>query len=103
MQNSFLQAHNLDGVFEIDDSSLPDGAVLLIDDMVDSRWTFTVIAALLKRVGCPAVVSHGFGRGEMEPQRHLDRLSQRCTVSFAEECSALKKDPVRFRRKQETP
>jgi ATP-dependent DNA helicase RecQ len=55
MQNSFLQANNLDGVFEIDDSSLPDGAALLIDDLVDSRWTFTVIAALLKRAGCRAV------------------------------------------------
>ena len=55
MQNSFLQANNLDGVFKIDDSSLPDGAVLLIDDLVDSRWTFTVISALLKSVGCPAV------------------------------------------------
>ncbi len=55
MQNSFLQANNLDGIFEIDDSSLPEGAVLLIDDLVDSRWTFTVIAALLKRAGCPAV------------------------------------------------
>ncbi|GAB6905733.1 ATP-dependent DNA helicase [Desulfosarcina cetonica] len=55
MQNSFLQANNLDGVFEIDDSLLPDGAALLIDDLVDSRWTFTVIAALLKRAGCPAV------------------------------------------------
>jgi ATP-dependent DNA helicase RecQ len=27
------------------------GAVFLIDDMVDSRWTFTVIAALLRRAG----------------------------------------------------
>ncbi|BBO66914.1 ATP-dependent DNA helicase RecQ [Desulfosarcina alkanivorans] len=55
MQNSYLQANNLDGVFEIDDLPLPDGAVLLIDDLVDSRWTFTVIAALLKRAGCPSV------------------------------------------------
>jgi ATP-dependent DNA helicase RecQ len=27
------------------------GAVLLIDDVVDSRWTFTVIAALLREAG----------------------------------------------------
>jgi ATP-dependent DNA helicase RecQ len=25
--------------------------VLLIDDMVDSKWTFTVVAALLRRAG----------------------------------------------------
>ena len=31
------------------------GAVFLVDDMVDSRWTFTVIAALLRRAGSGAV------------------------------------------------
>lgn len=55
MQNSFLQAKNLDGVFEIQDAQLLEEPVLLVDDMVDSRWTFTVIAALLRRAGCPAV------------------------------------------------
>ena len=55
MQNSFLQANNLDGVFEIEDSLIPEGPAFLVDDMVDSRWTFTVIAALLKESGCPAV------------------------------------------------
>ncbi|MCD6361697.1 MAG: ATP-dependent DNA helicase RecG, partial [Armatimonadetes bacterium] len=55
MQNSFQQARNLDGVFEVDDTKIPVGPVLLLDDMVDSRWTFTVIAALLRQAGCPAV------------------------------------------------
>lgn len=55
MQNSFLQAKNLDGVFKIGDAQMPEGPVFLIDDMVDSRWTFTVISAILKRAGCPAV------------------------------------------------
>ncbi|MFH1037199.1 MAG: RecQ family ATP-dependent DNA helicase [PVC group bacterium] len=56
MLNSFQQARNLDGVFGIDnDSSMPKGPVFLVDDMVDSRWTFTVISALLRRAGCPAV------------------------------------------------
>jgi len=55
MQNSFQQARNLDGVFEVDDTKIPAGPVLLLDDMVDSRWTFTVIAALLRQAGCPAV------------------------------------------------
>ena len=27
----------------------------LVDDMVDSRWTFTVISALLRAAGCSAV------------------------------------------------
>ena len=56
MLNSFQQARNLDGVFGIDNaSSMPKGPVFLVDDMVDSRWTFTVISALLRRAGCPTV------------------------------------------------
>jgi ATP-dependent DNA helicase RecQ len=33
------------------DGPLPKGAVLLIDDIVDSKWTLTVIAALLRQAG----------------------------------------------------
>jgi ATP-dependent DNA helicase RecQ len=55
MQNSFLKANNLDGIFEIEDEQIPEGPVVLIDHMVDSRWTFTVISAILKSAGCPAV------------------------------------------------
>jgi len=55
MQNSFQQARNLDGVFEVNNTGMPAGPVFLIDDMVDSRWTLTVIAALLRKAGCPAV------------------------------------------------
>jgi ATP-dependent DNA helicase RecQ len=47
MQNSFQQAKNLDGVFEVDRAGMPSGPVLLVDDMVDSRWTLTVAAWLL--------------------------------------------------------
>lgn len=49
--NSFQQAHNLDGAFEIRQSLVRNEAVLLVDDMVDSRWTLTVVAALLRRAG----------------------------------------------------
>jgi ATP-dependent DNA helicase RecQ len=55
MSNSYQQAHNLDGVFEIDQSQLQSGTVFLIDDMVDSRWTFTVITALLRQAGSDRV------------------------------------------------
>ena len=53
-QNSFHQCHNLDGVFEIT-QHYPDQPVLLVDDIVDSGWTLTVIAALLQQVGSGAV------------------------------------------------
>ena len=49
-QNRFHQCQNLDGVFGIE-GGVPDGAVLLVDDVVDSGWTLTVIAALLRQGG----------------------------------------------------
>jgi ATP-dependent DNA helicase RecQ len=49
--NSYQQAQNLVGVFSVDQASVRPEAVLLVDDMVDSRWTFTVAAALLRRAG----------------------------------------------------
>jgi ATP-dependent DNA helicase RecQ len=55
MQNSFQQARNLDGAFEVKVAEMPKGLVLLMDDMVDSGWTLTVIAALLREAGCPVV------------------------------------------------
>jgi ATP-dependent DNA helicase RecQ len=51
MSNSYQQAHNLDGAFAVDSWKGMSGSVFLVDDMVNSRWTFTVIAALLRRAG----------------------------------------------------
>jgi ATP-dependent DNA helicase RecQ len=51
MHNSFQQARNLAGAFKIDRAGVRIGPVLLVDDMVDSRWTFTVISALLLESG----------------------------------------------------
>jgi len=55
MNNSYQQAHNLDGAFAIDTGEGIKGTVFLVDDMVDSRWTFTVIAALLRQAGSKSV------------------------------------------------
>lgn len=52
MANSAQQARNVDGVFRIH-GQVPPGPVLLVDDMVDSKWTFTVASYLL--------TSHGSG------------------------------------------
>ena len=52
MANSAQQARNLDGALALaDGQSIPTGPVLLVDDMVDSRWTFTVSAWLLRSGG----------------------------------------------------
>jgi len=54
MENSYQQAHNLEDAFEIETRKVRAGPVLLMDDMVDSRWTFTVVAAhLLERGSGP--------------------------------------------------
>ncbi|WP_339753441.1 DEAD/DEAH box helicase [uncultured Winogradskyella sp.] len=49
-ENSFHQCHNLDGVFEIE-GIVENKPVFLVDDAVDSRWTFTIAATLLKKSG----------------------------------------------------
>jgi len=51
MQNSTQQARNIDGSLAINVKSLPEGSVLLVDDMVDSRWTMTVATWLLRSNG----------------------------------------------------
>lgn len=48
--NRYHQCSNLDGVFAVADD-IPDGPVLLVDDIVDSTWTLTVVAALLRQAG----------------------------------------------------
>jgi ATP-dependent DNA helicase RecQ len=45
------QAHNLENAFAAEQGRVNGGPVLLLDDMVDSRWTFTVTAALLRDAG----------------------------------------------------
>ena len=53
-QNSFHQFNNLDGAFAIT-NQVRSGAVLLVDDVVDSGCTMTVVAALLRQAGAGAV------------------------------------------------
>jgi ATP-dependent DNA helicase RecQ len=50
MENSFFRCRNLDGAFSIT-QSIPSTPVLLIDDAVDSGWTFAVVGALLRKCG----------------------------------------------------
>ncbi|SET87897.1 RecQ family ATP-dependent DNA helicase [Oceanicella actignis] len=49
-QNRFHQCRNLDGAFKID-GTVPREPVLLVDDVVDSAWTLTIVAALLRHAG----------------------------------------------------
>jgi len=49
-QNRFHMCRNLDGVFEIAEG-IPGTPVFLVDDVIDSGWTVTVLAALLRQAG----------------------------------------------------
>jgi ATP-dependent DNA helicase RecQ len=50
MSNSAQQCANVDGAFAITGTP-PEGPVLLVDDIVDSGWTLTTVAALLREHG----------------------------------------------------
>ena len=55
MANSAQQYGNVADAFAIK-GDVPSGLVFLIDDIVDSRWTLTVVGQLLKRSGSGPVV-----------------------------------------------
>ncbi|MGG1848264.1 RecQ family ATP-dependent DNA helicase [Bacillus wiedmannii] len=57
MQNKYLQQQNVRGSLHVlKKPSIPNLNVLLIDDMVDSRWTFAIAAELLKGAGFHQVI-----------------------------------------------
>jgi ATP-dependent DNA helicase RecQ len=51
MENSAQQMANVANAFEIVPGAVNPGPVLLVDDLVDSRWTFTECAFVLRAAG----------------------------------------------------
>ena len=49
MENSFQQARNVIGAFQVVEHRA--GPVLLVDDVVDSKWTFTIVGSQLRAAG----------------------------------------------------
>jgi len=64
MQNSMMQARNAHGALDLFSAPLP-GPVILVDDIVDSRWTLTVAGNLLREAGSGSV--HPFAFAEAGP------------------------------------
>ena len=54
MANSPSQFNNIQNAFEVE-NRIPSGPVLLIDDVVNSRWTFTVVGGRLLATGASHV------------------------------------------------
>ena len=53
MENSFRQASNQVGAYSVE--RCPTSPMMLVDDTVDSRWTFAVVGAQLRAAGVEAV------------------------------------------------
>ena len=51
MANSAHQCRNLFDTMQVETRNIQPGPVLLVDDIVDSRWTFTMAAWLLREAG----------------------------------------------------
>ena len=51
MENSAQQARNVIDAFEVRPEEIIEEPVLLVDDLVDSRWSMTVCAMLLREAG----------------------------------------------------
>ena len=66
MQNSAWQAQNVTDSMAVQDGAMLTGPVLLVDDIVDSRWTMTVAAQLLRGAGSgevwPLALARASGR-----------------------------------------
>jgi len=51
MENSYQQCENILGAFRVEPAMVRSGPVLLVDDLVDSRWTLTICADRLRKRG----------------------------------------------------
>ena len=51
LNNSYLQCENADKSFSVRKLDLPSENILLVDDMVDSKWTLTVCSYKLRKAG----------------------------------------------------
>ncbi|KQY98736.1 recombinase RecQ [Microbacterium sp. Root53] len=54
--NSAFRVADVHGRFDASGLALPDGPVLLVDDLADSRWTLTLAARELRRAGAESVL-----------------------------------------------
>ncbi|HEY6360601.1 MAG TPA: RecQ family ATP-dependent DNA helicase, partial [Vicinamibacterales bacterium] len=68
MENSAHQAANVKDAFDVVPERVMEGPVLLVDDMVDSRWTLTECARVLRLAGSgpvfPVVLANSSGKDD---------------------------------------
>jgi ATP-dependent DNA helicase RecQ len=59
--NSAFRVAGLWDRFTAEGLQVPEGPVLLVDDLADSRWTLTVVARVLRQAGATAVLPFALG------------------------------------------
>ena len=65
MENSAQQNRNVAGAFAVEEN-VATGPVLLVDDIVDSRWTITEVAGVLRAAGVEAVLPVALAQGSSD-------------------------------------
>jgi ATP-dependent DNA helicase RecQ len=65
MSNTAQQSGNVAGKFAVA-GAVPDGPVLLVDDLIDSRWTVTTLGVLLRQAGAGPVLPIALARGSSD-------------------------------------
>ena len=91
-ENAVHQCLNLDGAFDLSEP-VPCEPVVLLDDVVDSKWTLTVVAALLRQAGVPVV---GPSRSRAQPAERdvtVSPLTQAVLLLTAHFVGASRTDP----------
>lgn len=72
MENSCQQFLNVKDVFSVDTQNISQELLtqpcFLVDDVVDSRWTFTVVANLLMKAGCTGVYPMALAKNTTETE-----------------------------------
>ncbi|MHC4954640.1 MAG: RecQ family ATP-dependent DNA helicase [Planctomycetota bacterium] len=63
LENSAHQFRNVFDSLTVDSDAVRPSPVLLIDDIVDSRWTIAMASSLLGNAGCPAVFPFVLAQG----------------------------------------
>ena len=56
MENSYFQCKNIIDTMKIKEDTNLKGNIVLIDDIVDSKWTLTVCGRLLRKIGAEKVL-----------------------------------------------
>jgi ATP-dependent DNA helicase RecQ len=86
--NDIQRVKNVIGAFDVDAAKIYTGPVLLVDDVVDSGWTFSVLAMLLRESGCDAVYPFALADASSDDGDQVMRWKRRLPPKREVSCSS---------------